>query len=132
VTAANQNTFSYHEDRNSKTFTGAFSNEAVDAYLAEFFAYRAERHEDRTSTDRTSRHRNRQQQSAAARRSYATSCGPASAFAPTETDDKVRIAFFRENDRHWPSTDDSRRNAQDAVRRSPTSSCTHMNCTVVS
>jgi hypothetical protein len=40
----NQNTFSYHEDRNGKTFTGSFSNEAVDSMggsLAEFFAYRA-------------------------------------------------------------------------------------------
>jgi hypothetical protein len=105
ATRTNQNTFSYHEDRNGKTFTGSFSNEAVDSMggsLAEFFAYRA-------GAPRPALHRHEHQEIVIEDRKALPPGEPTQVPAPvgappppapsaTETDDKSRIGkLFREN-----------------------------------
>jgi hypothetical protein len=124
ATAANQNTFSYHEDRNSKTFTGTFSNEAVESMggsLAEFFAYRA-------GAPRGPNQLRPVHHEIVIDHNKALPPGEpapapaahASVSAPAETDDKARITkLFRENGQALELIDRrlKAKNAQDAIRR---------------
>lgn len=117
---ATRNTISYHEDRNSRTFSASLTNEAIGSMsdpLAEFFVQRGAQ---RTTTPRLPLHHDIViEPNKALPPSEPAPSSPPSA-KPAETDDKVRIGkLFRENGQTLNLIDRrlKAKNGQDFTRR---------------